>query len=321
MTIRSLTVADIDAAHALWNAVARYDPLSRAVFVEKVWEDDGVTPDLALAAEVDGDLIGFAVGVVREAPVASNPATGRAGTVTRGPTMRGVVKLLAVHETYQRQGIGTALVDALEAAMVARGAAAIRLGESPPNYLHPGLDPRYTRALLLFEKRGYEKLANAIHMDVDLTQDLDTSADEARLLADNITVARARPSDESAVMAFVDAHWPAWKAEVGRTFRNDPVSLHLAWEGGGVLGFSAYDANNIGASATGTGWFGPMGTAAAARGRGVGAVLLKRCLADMAVQGHAVSTIPWVAPVGFYAHHVGAHISRVFYRYEKTAGA
>ena len=84
-----------------------------------------------------------------------------------------------------------------------------------------------------------------------------------------------------------------------------------------MLGFSAYDANNIGASATGTGWFGPMGTAAAARGRGVGAVLLKRCLADMAAQGHAVSTIPWVAPVGFYAHHVGAHISRVFYRYEK----
>ncbi|MEM9998922.1 MAG: GNAT family N-acetyltransferase [Bacteroidota bacterium] len=313
MTLRPLTPADTDAAHALWNAFARYDPLSRAVFVEKVWEDDGVTHDLALAAEVDGKLVGFVVGVVREAPTASNPASGKGGTVTRG-----VVKLLAVDEAHQRQGIGTALVDALEASMTARGATAIRLGESPPNYLHPGLDPRYTRALLLFEKRGYEKLANAIHMDVDLTQDLDTAADEARLLADNITVARARPSDESSVMAFLDDHWPAWKAEIGRTFRNDPVSLHLAWEGGGVLGFSAYDANNIGASATGTGWFGPMGTAAAARGRGVGAVLLKRCLADMAAQGHVVSTIPWVAPVGFYAHHVGAHISRVFYRYERA---
>ncbi|MEO0856510.1 MAG: GNAT family N-acetyltransferase [Bacteroidota bacterium] len=306
MTLRPLTSDNTDAAHTLWNTVARYDQLPRAVFVEKVWDDDGVTPALALAAEVDGDLVGFAVGVMREAP------DGAGGTVTRG-----VVKLLAVDEAYQRQGIGAALVDALEAAMVARGATAIRLGESPPNYLHPGLDPRYTRALLLFEKRGYEKLANAIHMDVDLTQDLDTSADEARLLADNITVARACLDDEPAVMAFLDAHWPAWKAEIGRTFRNDPVSLHLAWEGGGVLGFSAYDANNIGASATGTGWFGPMGTAAAARGRGVGAVLLKRCLADMAAQGHAVSTIPWVAPVGFYAHHVGAHISRVFYRYEK----
>ncbi|MEM8556657.1 MAG: GNAT family N-acetyltransferase [Bacteroidota bacterium] len=305
--IRPLTPADTDAAHALWNAVARYDPLSRAVFVEKVWEDDGVTPDLALAAEIKGELVGFTVGVVREA------LDGAGGTVTRG-----VVKLLAVDEAHQRQGIGTALVDALEASMTARGATAIRLGESPPNYLHPGLDPRYTRALLLFERRGYEKLANAIHMDVDLTQDLDTAADEARLLTDDITVARARPSDEAAVMAFLDDHWPAWKAEIGRTFRNDPVSLHLAWEDGGVLGFSAYDANNIGASATGTGWFGPMGTAAAARGRGVGAVLLKRCLADMAAQGHIVSTIPWVAPVGFYAHHVGAHISRVFYRYERA---
>ncbi|MEL7364129.1 MAG: GNAT family N-acetyltransferase, partial [Bacteroidota bacterium] len=167
--IRPLTPDDTDAAHALWNAVARYDQLPRAVFVEKVWEDDGVTPDLALAAEVDGDLIGFAVSVVREAP------DGAGGTVTRG-----VVKLLAVDKAHQRQGVGTALVDALEAGMVARGATAIRLGESPPNYLHPGLDPRYTCALLLFEKRSYEKLANAIHMDVDLSQDLDTSADEAR---------------------------------------------------------------------------------------------------------------------------------------------
>ena len=297
MTIRPIRRVDTDALRGLWNRAAVHDPLSASLFDEKVWDDPGFTAELALAAEDGGEIIGFAFGVMRP--------------TDEGP--RGVIKLLAVAPERQREGIGTRLVDALEAAMQAAGATAIRLGESPPNYLSPGLDPRYTRAMLLFEKRGYARLREAYHMDADLTgQTFDTRADEEALAADNITIRRAARSDREAMRAFLDEHWPPWKAEIGRTFANDPVSLHLAFEGGAILGFSAYDANNVG-----TGWFGPMGTAPAARGRGVGAVLLKRCLADMKAQGHVTSTIPWVAPIAFYAHHVGAEISRLFYRYEK----
>ncbi|MEP0548703.1 MAG: GNAT family N-acetyltransferase [Rhodothermales bacterium] len=300
MTLRPIRRADTEALRALWNRAAVHDPLSAPLFDEKVWDDPGFTPDLALAADAAGEIAGFAFGVVRPSD--------------DGP--RGVIKLLAVAPERQREGIGTRLVEALETAMQAAGATAIRLGESPPNYLSPGLDPRYTRALLLFEKRGYTRLREAYHMAADLAgQTFDTDADEQALTADGITVRRAAGSDQETVMTFLDEHWPPWKAEIGRTFANDPVSLHLAFEGGAVLGFSAYDANNVG-----TGWFGPMGTAPAARGRGVGAVLLKRCLADMKAQGHATSTIPWVAPIAFYAHHVGAEISRLFYRYEKKLG-
>ena len=298
MTLRSIRRADTDALRALWNRAALHDPLSASLFDEKVWDDPGFAPPLALAAEDDGEIVGFAFGVVRDVE------DGR----------RGVVKFLAVAPERRREGIGRRLVEALEGAMREAGAVTVRLGESPPNYLSPGLDPRYTRAMLLFEKRGYERLREAYHMTADLaTQTFDTSMDERALGEAGVAVRRATQSDESAVMAFLDAHWPPWKAEIGRTFENDPVSLHLAFEDDAVLGFSAYDANNVG-----TGWFGPMGTAPAARGRGVGAVLLKRCLADMKAQGHATSTIPWVAPIAFYAHHVGAEISRLFYRYEKV---
>lgn len=299
MTLRPLRRPDAEALLGLWNRAAAHDPLSPALFEEKVWADPGVTPDLALAADDGGEIAGFAVGVVR-------PAEG-------GP--RGVIKLLAVAPERQREGIGSRLVDALESAMRDAGATTVRLGESPPNYLTPGLDPRYTRAMLLFEQRGYERLQEAYHMAADLNQPFDTAEAERALDADGVTVRRAAPDDRPAVEAFLEKNWPPWQAEVGRTFENEPVSLHLALEGGAVLGFSAYDANNVG-----TGWFGPMGTAAAARGRGVGAVLLKRCLADMRAQGHATSTIPWVAPIAFYAHHVGAEISRIFYRYEKRLG-
>lgn len=297
MTIRAIRREDSEVLRALWNRAAAHDPLSGALFAEKVWEDPDFDPDLALAAEDDGEVVGFAFGVVRDTD----------------DDRRGVVKLLAVAPERQREGVGSQLVVALETAMGELQASTVRLGESPPNYLTPGLDPRYTRALLLFEKRGYERLQEAIHMSVDLdVQTFDTAEHERVLAAGGVTVRRAVHSDKDRVRRFLDEHWPPWKAEVARTFANDPVSLHLAFEGGEVLGFSAYDANNVG-----TGWFGPMGTAPAARGRGVGAVLLMRCLADMKAQGRATSTIPWVAPVAFYAHHVGAEISRVFYRYEK----
>lgn len=297
MIRRPIRRADAEALRALWNRAAPHDPLGAALFEEKVWGDAGFSPDLALVADNGGEIAGFAFGVIR-------------------PTddgLRGVIKLLAVAPERQREGIGSRLVDALEAAIRDAGATAVRLGESPPNYLTPGLDPRYTRAMLLFEGRGYERLREAYHMQADLTgQTFGIEAAERVLAADGIAVRRAARSDHDAVMAFLDVHWPPWKAEIERTFANEPVSLHLAFEGGAVLGFSAYDANNVG-----TGWFGPMGTAPAARGRGVGAVLLKRCLADLQAQGHAASTIPWVAPIAFYAHHVGAEISRLFYRYEK----
>jgi predicted N-acetyltransferase YhbS len=298
MTIRPIRRTDADALRALWNRAAIHDPLSPPLFDEKVWGDPGYRPDLALAAEQGGEVLGFVMGVVR--------------SVEDGP--RGVIKLLAVAPERQREGIGSRLVDAVEAAMRGAGAEAVRLGESPPNYLTPGLDPRYTHALLLFEGRGYERLQEAYHMRVDLAgQAFDTGREEQALAADGVEVRRAIAADREPVMAFLEEHWPPWKAEVGRSFANEPVSLHLAFEDGAVLGFSAYDANNVG-----TGWFGPMGTAPAARGRGVGAVLLKRCLADLRAQGHTASTIPWVAPIAFYAHHVGAEISRVFYRYEKV---
>ena len=79
-----------------------------------------------------------------------------------------------------------------------------------------------------------------------------------------------------------------------------------------MIGFAAHDANNVG-----TGWFGPMGTAPEFRGRRIGEVLLKRCLADTRAQGLTQATIPWVGPTEFYERTVRARITRRFVRLEK----
>jgi predicted GNAT family acetyltransferase len=60
-----------------------------------------------------------------------------------------------------------------------------------------------------------------------------------------------------------------------------------------------------------------MGTSEEARGKGIGAILLKRCLKDIKESGLDQSIIPWVGPIGFYYEKVGAEVSRVFWNYSK----
>ncbi|NND72252.1 MAG: GNAT family N-acetyltransferase, partial [Rhodothermales bacterium] len=190
-----------------------------------------------------------------------------------------------------------------------RSVRKIRLGEAAPNYLTPGLDPRYTHAMVFFERRGYKRFGETWNLCVDLEE----LTDDPPWLDPDIIVRRATKSDRPKIMRLLEKNWSAWKPEIGRTFENEPVSLHIALHSDNVVAFSAFDANNFG-----TGWFGPMGTDPEYRGRGLGALLLKRCLYDVKAQGHSTATIPWVGPIGFYCKHVNATVDRVFYRYEKV---
>lgn len=60
-----------------------------------------------------------------------------------------------------------------------------------------------------------------------------------------------------------------------------------------------------------------MGTAASARGLGIGRVLLRRCLRDMREAGARSGEISWVGPKGFYSDAAGAVTRRVFWLYPR----
>jgi ribosomal protein S18 acetylase RimI-like enzyme len=253
---------------------------------------------MALVCEDDGRLAGFAMGVIR----------GARGEVT------GMIKLAAVAADRRRCGIGSQMLAELENALRERGAAAVRVCESAPNYLTPGVDARYSAAPHFFSGRGYRRVGEACNMTVDLAErDFDTGDAERTAGLDGILFRRAGGGDYAGLMDLLRSNWPSWIPEVGAALENSPASLYVAVRGDDVLAFAAFDANNRGA-----GWFGPMGTAPAARRRGIGHVLLFRCLADMAAQGHRYATIPWVDPVDFYRQCAGAAVSRIFHRYEKV---
>jgi predicted N-acetyltransferase YhbS len=205
-----------------------------------------------------------------------------------------------------------ALLAEVEARLAARGAQTVRFFADAPHYLRPGVDFRDTAFVSFLERRRYAPRRAVCNMAADLAAArLDTAADEARLGADGFEIRRLAQADAAAFEEYMLERWtPSWRTEAMRSLRREPVSSHVALREGRIVGFASH-------SVSGPGQFGPMGTNQELRGQGVGAVLLKRCLADQREAGFAECDIQWVGPKGFYADHVGARISRCFWQYER----
>ena len=266
-----------------------------SVIEENFFADEGVSDALRRAITVDDRLVGLCVATVRSA------------------SKRGHIKWIGMDPAYRRRGFGSFLLKTVESALQQHDVDTIRIGAAAPNYLFPGVTVTEPVTKSFLESRGYDVTGEAINMLAPLLHRQFDASPTTKLLAnDKIEIRRAEPSDRDGINALLDAHWAAWKPEIGCTFNNDPISLHVAVRQHEVLGFSAYDANNVGC-----GWFGPMGTDPQATGMGIGRALLQRCLNDLRQQGHSAAIIPWVGPVEFYRRHSEAEISETFWRMEK----
>jgi mycothiol synthase len=232
----------------------------------------------------------------------------------------GHLDLIAVHPAARRRGVGRALLAAAEAALVELGAREARLAGNPPYYAWPGIDVRYTPAVCAARALGYDQDGTAWNMTVDLSESSpavrDTGPAEARLATAGVTVRRATEADAAGLAEFARSTFGgSWGAEVSDSIGRAGAGCHVAVRttNGEPLGFAAYGSSR-------PSWFGPMGTVRAARGLGIGAVLLRRCLIDLRAAGHRWAEIGWVGPVAFYSGAAGARIGRVFLLYRKAIG-
>lgn len=221
------------------------------------------------------------------------------------------VDLFAVDPAHRRNGVGSALLAEFEARARESGATQAMVGGSVDRYAWPGLDVRYTPALCLFQAAGYEMVTTATNMIVDLSGDFDTTAAERRLAEDGIDVRRLQPGERAAFSEWMQQWGGSWQQEAARAAAHSPPRCHVAVRAGTYVGFACHGVNRAD-------WFGPMGTDESTRGKGIGGVLLSRCLADQKAAGFAESQIGWVGPIAFYARTVDAVIGRVFWLLGKS---
>jgi len=115
-------------------------------------------------------------------------------------------------------------------------------------------------------------------------------------------VRRAQPFELTPVRRFVTENFSRnWADEISVGFAHQPISVFVATIEREIVGFAGYEC-------TRRGFFGPTGVASAARGKGVGAVLLLEALAALREMGYVYAIIGAAGPVRFYQKTVGAII-------------
>jgi len=298
LNIRTYKDSDFNEVLNLMNRSHLFDSFSTLLLHEKLYDDPDWNPNRAWIAELDGQKVGFMLGVTRN---------------IRG-TSYGYIKLMGVEPTQRRNKIATQLFSKLESQFTQAGVTIIRILDVPLNYFMPGIDPRYTPAICFAQKMGFTHFGDSVNMLVDLNdRDWEVSSQLENLAKEEITIYRATEEDMQELFEFISTEWALWQNELEMAYRSNPISIHIARFKGKIKAFSAYDGNN-----KGTGWFGPMGTHPDLRGKGIGTLLLYLCLNDIKKQGLKTATIPWVAPISFYSQYTNARIERVFWRFEKN---
>ncbi|RUT73095.1 GNAT family N-acetyltransferase [Ancylomarina longa] len=297
-TIRHYQDTDFEQVLDLFQKNFEFDSFTKELLQEKIYDDPFFDKEIIWVACEENKILGFLMGTYR--------------MEIRGVNY-GYVKLMVVDLASRRKGIASAMYALLEEKLRERKVDVMRLGDVPMNYFMPGIDPRYTPALCFAMRSGFNRFTDTANLRVDLNNSAWTDEEKLESLkADDIEVCRAGVEDKAELMDFVAEEWKLWQFELEMAYKSEPVAIHIAKRKGKIKAFAAHSANNIGMP-----WFGPMGTHPDLRGKGLGKVLLFRCLNDFKKIGYNTAIIPWVGPIDFYAHHAGAVVERVFWRYEK----
>jgi len=284
MEIRSYRGADEAALLALWNATLTHDPINATTFRTKVLLDPNFSPDGLLVADEGGAITGFALSLARQVPLFGQGLEPELGWITA----------FGVADGRRRQGIGRALFDAALRRLRGLGRRRVLISPYTPNYFIPGVDVEaYAEALAFLSSEGWQQVSSPISMRADLTgfcSPPEVAGLAAQLAAEGVCVRPVAPADLPELMPFIQRtfgwDWYRFAQEYLAILFGagaDDIVFLVATHGGRIVGYCQQRRER----------FGPFGVVPELRGRGIGRLLLFRCLETALAQGFHCAWFLW----------------------------
>lgn len=124
------------------------------------------------------------------------------------------------------------------------------------------------------------------------------------LLKQGVQIKRALAPDRRKVLGFVKENFEEnYADECKAAFANNPITCYIATKNKKVIGFACYEA-------TAKNYFGPTGVQESERCKGIGTVLLNKCLMSMCEMGYGYAIIGWPtkSAISFYEKAVQAQL-------------
>ena len=272
ITVSPFRPRDLEGVVALINREMTADPTTSANFQRRVLLDLNFDPQGAPVARDGEKVVGFMCGMVRKYLMED-----------QAPDLdRGYITLLAVDRDYRRQGIGTRLLEQVETCFRSRGVKAAIVGTFAPNYFVPGVDMvAYADAVEFLKAQGFSVPVTVLSMDsclVDLKTPDWIVAKEAQLVSEGVTFETFRPEHTLPLLDHLRECFPGdWQRYIRESMVRKTMGqferseIYVAMHDGKCLGFCQHEHER----------FGPFGVDDKERGRGIGAVLLLKCLHGM----------------------------------------
>jgi GNAT superfamily N-acetyltransferase/N-acetylglutamate synthase-like GNAT family acetyltransferase len=318
-TIEPFSNENVAEVHEFFEAHASQGLYSFSIetFKRVTINDKDFHPDLSIVARTEpgGEIVAAFLLIVRKASITvkSHPVTLKMPVLT----------FFAVQEGARRKGIGSKVLQELLARRnrsrdqvggkkrgITIALRKVAVMAAPPNYIWPGLDPRYTPAYFFLKTNGFKHYGERQNLGFAISDDMQ----EPHRECNGMTITRATHEDLDATVQFVGKTFTGfWSEEIQLAFKNDPVSAFIAKDSSGkIVGFAGHSIQFPGS-------FGPTGVLKTLRGKGLGGVLLKWCAHDLKNAGMNKMIIMWVEgdTMKFYSKSIGARVDQVFWTMQK----
>ena len=306
----------------LWNrCIGTHYPLTERLFRQNVLGDPFLQREGNLVALEGKRVIGWVLSrYLAEVPSELASYKGHAS-----------IGALCVDPEFRGRGVASALYEAAEAFLRSQGAKRISVVHYP-YHLTPGVPSEAVGLKAFLERKGFGGWRETYDLRRQLVDYEIPTEVEKRLREQNpkVVIRPAREGEQKAIVEFVGREFPGgWHYDTKRFFEKggDPSDIVIVVENDEIIGFChTFTPESIELRGS-THWFpllqgrwgglGPIGIAAAHRGRGLGLALLCYSVWHNKRRGVTDMVIDWTDLVDFYGR-IGFKIWKRYWQGQKT---